>query len=54
MDFLHAPLWIQVWDLPLHFKTVAMGHQLGAKIGKVEEAAIYEYPNNAKIIKVTV
>jgi hypothetical protein len=31
-----------------------MGHQLGDKIEKVEEAAIYEYPNNAKNIKVKV
>jgi hypothetical protein len=54
LDFSHAPLWIKVWGLPLHCKTVEMGHQLGAQIGKVEEAAIYEYPNNAKIIKVKI
>jgi hypothetical protein len=54
LDFMHAPLWIQVWGLPLHCKTVAMGYQLGAQIGQVEESAIYEYPNNAKIIKVKV
>lgn len=54
LDFTHAPLWIQVWGLPLHCKTIAMGHQIGAQIGKLEEAAIYEYPNNAKIIKVKV
>jgi len=31
-----------------------MGFQLGAQLGKVEESAIYEYPNNAKIIKIKV
>lgn len=54
LDFQHAPLWIQVWGLPLHCKTVAMGMQLGSQIGKVEEAAIYDYPDNAKIIKIKV
>lgn len=54
LDFIHVPLWIQIWGLPLHCKTVAMGYQLGAQIGQVEESAIYEYPNNAKIIKVKV
>ena len=39
---------------PLHCKTVAMGTQFGAKLGQVEEAAIYDYPNNAKIIKIKV
>jgi hypothetical protein len=31
-----------------------MGYQLGAQIGQVEESAIYEYPNNAKILKIKV
>ncbi|KEH21490.1 DUF4283 domain protein [Medicago truncatula] len=25
LDFIHVPLWIQIWGLPLHCKTVAMG-----------------------------
>jgi len=52
LDFQHAPLWIQVWGLPLHCKTVAMGMQLGSQIGKVEEAAVYDHLDNAKIIKI--
>lgn len=54
LDFQHVPLWIQVWGLPLHCKTIAMGMQLGAQIGTVEETAIYDYPDNAKILKIKV
>jgi hypothetical protein len=54
LEFQRAPLWIQLWGLPLHCKTVAMGLQLGAQLGTVEEAAIYDYPDNAKIIKIKV
>lgn len=25
LDFIHVPLWIQAWGLPLHCKTIAMG-----------------------------
>lgn len=54
LDFKHVPLWIQFWGLPLHCKTTAMGFQLGTQVGKVEESAVYEYPDNAKIIKIKV
>lgn len=53
-DFQHVPLWNQVWGLPLHCKTIAKGSQLGAQIRKVEEATIYKYPDNARIIKIKV
>jgi hypothetical protein len=43
-----------MWGLPLHCKTVAMGFQLGTQIGKVKESAVYDYPDNAKIIKIKV
>lgn len=54
LEFQKARLWIQLLGHPLHCKTVAMGLQLGAQLGTVEEAAIYDYPNNAKIIKIKV
>jgi hypothetical protein len=54
LDFLHAPAWIQIWGLPIHCKTVTMGRHLGSQLGKVEEAAIYDYPQKARIVKVKV
>jgi hypothetical protein len=54
LDFLHAPAWIQIWGLPIHCKTAAMGRHLGSQLGKVEDAAIYDYPQKARIVKVKV
>jgi hypothetical protein len=54
LDFQHVPTWIQIWGLPIHCKTVNMGKHLGAKLGKVEEAALYDYPQKARIVKIKV
>jgi hypothetical protein len=54
IDFQHAPAWIQIWGLPIHCKTVTMGKHLGSQLGKVEDAAIYDYPQKARIIKIKV
>ncbi|MCI21749.1 zinc CCHC-type-like protein, partial [Trifolium medium] len=54
LDFTHVPVWIQLWGLPLHCKTVAMGNLLGSQLGKVEEAALYDYPDKARIVKIKV
>jgi hypothetical protein len=54
LDFLHAPAWIQIWGLPIRCKTAAMGRHLGLQLGKVEDAAIYDYPQKARIVKVKV
>jgi hypothetical protein len=54
MDFKHAQVWIQLWGLPIHCKTINMGKHLGSQIGKVEEAAIYDYPQQARIVKIKV
>jgi hypothetical protein len=54
LDFHHVPTWIQIWGLPIHCKTVNMGKHLGAQLGKVEDAALYDYPQKARIIKIKV
>ena len=54
MDFVHIPLWIQIWGLPLHCKTVAMEKHLSNQIGIMEDAVVYDYPDNAKIVKIRV
>jgi hypothetical protein len=54
LDFDHAPIWIQLWGLPPHCKTKAMGRQLGALMGDVEESEFYEYPGKQMIIKIKV
>jgi hypothetical protein len=54
LDFQHAPAWIQLWGLPIHCKTVNMGKHIGSQLGKMEEAAIYDYPQKARIVKIRV
>jgi hypothetical protein len=46
IDFKHVPVWIQIWGLPIHCKTTTMGKHLGSQLGKVEESALYDYPQN--------
>jgi hypothetical protein len=54
LDFHTVPIWLQLWNLPLHCKTITMGKHLGAQIGHVEDAAIYDFPEKARIIKIKV
>jgi hypothetical protein len=54
LDFHHVPAWIQIWGLPVHCKTVNMGKHIGSQLGKVEDAAIYDYPQKARIVKIRV
>jgi hypothetical protein len=54
IDFHHAPAWIQIWGLPIHCKTVNMGKHIGSQLGKVEDVAIYDYPQKARIVKIKV
>jgi hypothetical protein len=54
IDFHHVPAWIQIWGLPIHCKIINMGKHLGSQLGKVEDAAIYDYPQKARIIKIKV
>jgi hypothetical protein len=54
LDFQHAPAWIQIWGLPIHCKTVTMGKHIGSQLGKVEDAALYDYPQKARIVKIKV
>jgi hypothetical protein len=54
MDFDHVPVWIQLWGLPPHCKTKAMGTHLGSLTGEVEASEFYEYPGKKVIIKIKV
>jgi hypothetical protein len=54
LEFHKVPIWLQLWNLPLHCKTITMGKHLGAQLGQVEEAAIYDFPDKARIIKIKV
>jgi hypothetical protein len=54
LNFNQVPLWIQIWGLPLHCKSISMGQQLGAQIGTVLDTGLYDYPGKARIIKVKV
>ncbi|WJX85442.1 hypothetical protein P8452_67896 [Trifolium repens] len=54
LEFHKVPIWLQLWNLPLHCKTITMGKHLGAQIGQVEDAAIYDFPDKARIIKIKV
>jgi hypothetical protein len=54
IDFRHVPTWIQIWGLPIHCKTVTMGKHLGSQLGKVEDSALYDYPQKARIVKIRV
>ncbi|WJX58345.1 hypothetical protein P8452_43810 [Trifolium repens] len=54
LEFHKVPVWIQLWGLPLHCKTIAMGKHLGEQLGLVEDAALYDFPDKARIIKIKV
>jgi hypothetical protein len=54
LNFHQVPIWIQLWGLPLHCKTIAMGKHLGEQLGLVEDAALYDFPDKARIIKIRV
>ncbi|MED6109684.1 hypothetical protein PIB30_035952 [Stylosanthes scabra] len=32
-EFIHVPLWIQLWGLPEHYKTKELGFKLGSSFG---------------------
>ena len=38
--FSTSPLWVQLWNLPVHWLTKEIGRKLGAGIGPVEEVII--------------
>ncbi|KAK2444933.1 hypothetical protein QL285_015923 [Trifolium repens] len=54
LEFHKVPIWIQLWGLPLHCKTIAMGKHLGEQLGLVEDAALYDFLDKARIIKIRV
>jgi len=53
-NFVLVPVWIQLWGLPLHCKTKAMGKSIGGLLGNVTESELYEYPGKKVIVKIRV
>lgn len=54
LNFSKIPLWVQFWGLPLHCKSIMMGEQIGSQIGEVMDVGMYDYPENARILKVKI
>jgi hypothetical protein len=54
IEFHKVPIWIQLWGLPLHCKTITMGKHLGSQLGLVEDVALYDFPDKARIVKIKV
>jgi hypothetical protein len=54
IEFHKVPVWLQLWGLPLHCKTTAMGKHLGSQIGMVEDTGLYDFPDKARIVKIKV
>jgi hypothetical protein len=54
IEFYKVPIWIQLWGLPLHCKTITMGKHLGSQLGLVEDVALYDFPDKARIVKIKV
>jgi hypothetical protein len=48
LSFKHAPLWIQIWDLPMHCISVTIGKQLRAQIGEAMDVVVYEFLDSGK------
>jgi hypothetical protein len=54
LDFKKVPIWLHLWGLPLHCKTTTLGKHIGSQIGLVDDAALYDFPDKARIIKIKV
>lgn len=54
LDFQHVPIWIQLWGLPMYYRTKEMGRQIGSIMGHVDESNSYEYPEKNFIITIKV
>ncbi|KAJ1378378.1 hypothetical protein SESBI_47910 [Sesbania bispinosa] len=54
MDFSKIPIKLQLWGLPAHCKTPKMGMKIGACMGIVRNAELYETRDKGTFIKVLV
>ena len=54
-DFAHVPIWVQLWGMPKHYKTVELSRKIGGKIGDVEEVDFFQMKGKeSRILKVKV
>ncbi|KAJ1376678.1 Zinc knuckle CX2CX4HX4C [Sesbania bispinosa] len=54
ISFSSAPVWIQIWGLPLHCRTKKMGIKIGKSFGPVLDADVFEIQGRGSFVKVQV
>ncbi|XP_057433287.1 uncharacterized protein LOC130726080 [Lotus japonicus] len=54
MVFSSVAIWVQLWGLPLHCRTVKMGMKIGSAIGDVLDVDLFEFPDKKVIVKALV
>ncbi|XP_057446031.1 uncharacterized protein LOC130738135 [Lotus japonicus] len=54
MAFNSVAIWVQLWGLPLHCRTLKMGTKVGSVIGEVLDVDLFELPDKRVIVKVLV
>ncbi|MED6150515.1 hypothetical protein PIB30_073104 [Stylosanthes scabra] len=55
MDFTKVKVKLQMWNIPEHCKTIALGKKIAEKIGKVEDCELFSMgPGKETFIKATV
>lgn len=53
-EFFKAPIWVQIWGLPINCKETQMGLKLGGILGDVLETDIYDMPGRTTMVKVRI
>ncbi|KAJ1403686.1 Zinc knuckle CX2CX4HX4C [Sesbania bispinosa] len=54
MDFRNIQVWVQLWGLPIHCRTRQMGRRIGACMGTVSDADIYEIQGMGSYVRILV
>ncbi|KAJ1413339.1 Zinc knuckle CX2CX4HX4C [Sesbania bispinosa] len=54
LDFSKTSIRVQLWGLLPHYRTPKMGFKLGACLGKVEEAEVFENRERGTFVKIQV
>ena len=54
-ELIHVPIWIQLWGMPKHFKTMELGRKIGDRIGEVKDVGIFLVKGKeSRIVKVKI
>jgi len=54
LHYTHVPFWVQFCGLPLHCKSLTMGKEMGNQLGEVLDVGLYDFPDNARTVKVKI